>query len=103
MLEDAESKRLEREGRESWVERPNEILVEPLRFLDLKADPFHGFKFFSRQVDNEADAEVIEPYSSPSSAPKSLLQSGQDSFIQSSNRILVSVIMPCEIKHLSTS
>jgi hypothetical protein len=61
MLKDAESKRLERERGESWVERPNEVLVKPLRFLDLKADPFYGFKLFSRQIDNEADAEVIEP------------------------------------------
>lgn len=59
MLEDAEREGFKGEGRESRIQRPDKVFVEPLRFLYLKTDPFDGFELLPWEVNNEADAEVI--------------------------------------------
>lgn len=45
MLEDAQAKVSETERGQLWVQRTNEVLVEPLRFFDLEADAFDRSEF----------------------------------------------------------
>lgn len=59
MLEDAQSERLQRQRRKSWVQRPNEVFVKPLRLLDLEANSFDRLELLARQVYNESDTQVI--------------------------------------------
>ncbi len=51
------------ERRQVRVHRTYEVLVEPLCLFYLKADSFDGFELFSREVDYEAYAQVIQPLS----------------------------------------
>lgn len=61
MLEDEFAEAAEVHLRQRGILRPDEVLVEPLRFFDLEADAFYGREFFVREVDDEAHAEVVEP------------------------------------------
>ena len=47
MLKDAQSKGFQGQGRESRIQRPNEVFVEPLCFFNLKTDAFNRFELFS--------------------------------------------------------
>lgn len=59
MLEDSESERFQGQGGEGRIQRPDEVFVEPLRFLHLKAYPFDRLELLMRQVYNESDTQVI--------------------------------------------
>jgi hypothetical protein len=59
VLKDSQGERLKGERRQGRIERPDKILVEPLCLLNLEAYPLNRFQFFTRQVYNEADAQVI--------------------------------------------
>lgn len=48
-------------GREGGVERADEIFVEPLGFFNLEADSRDRREVFLGEVDDEADAEVVQP------------------------------------------
>ena len=61
MLEDAQAEVTEGERGQVRIERADEVLVEPLRFFDLKAYSLYGFQFFLWQIDYEAYTEVIQP------------------------------------------
>lgn len=50
MFEELKRKVLEVEGLQLWVQRTDEVLVEPLCFLDLKTYPFDRFKLFGGKV-----------------------------------------------------
>lgn len=56
---DALEERFQAEGRQGWVKWTDEVLVEPLCFLDLEAYSLDAGKFFCGYVDNEPDTEVI--------------------------------------------
>ena len=43
------------------VQRTDEVFVEPLCLLDLEADALHRLQLFVGQVDDEADAQVVQP------------------------------------------
>lgn len=60
-MKDAQGKLAEFEGRQVWIEWPNKVLVEPLSFFDLKTYSLDGLQFFSWEVYNEPNAEVIQP------------------------------------------
>lgn len=59
MLEDPKSERFQGQGGEGGIQRPDEVFVKPLRFLDLKTDPFDRLQLLTRQVYNESDTQVI--------------------------------------------
>ena len=61
MLKDAETECSQRHGREGWIQRADEIFVEPLGFLDLEAYSGDGGEVLLGKVDDEADAEVVQP------------------------------------------
>lgn len=63
MLKDSQTKRSERHGWQGRVQRPNEIFVEPLRFFDLEADSRDRREIFLGEVDDEADAKIVQPWS----------------------------------------
>jgi hypothetical protein len=56
MSEKLEGEVLEIERFQLWIQRANEIFVEPLCFLDLKAYPFDRFELLSGEVYYEAYA-----------------------------------------------
>jgi len=43
------------------VERTDEVFVKPLGLLDLEAYSLHRLQFFIGEVDDEADAEIVQP------------------------------------------
>lgn len=61
MLEDAQTEITEGERRKVWIERADEVFVEPLCFFDLEAYSLYGFQFFLWQIDYETYTEVIQP------------------------------------------
>lgn len=62
MLKDAHRKRLEGQRREGRIERPNKVLVEPLRLFNLEADALNRLEFLPRQVYDKPHTQVIQPY-----------------------------------------
>lgn len=61
MLKYEQTKVSEVEGRQVWVQRAYEVLVEPLCLFYLKAYSLNGFELFLGKIDYEAYAEVIQP------------------------------------------
>ncbi|GAT19133.1 hypothetical protein RIB2604_00400650 [Aspergillus luchuensis] len=47
MLKNAQSEGFQGQGRESRIQRPNEVFVKPLCFFNLKTDAFNRFELFS--------------------------------------------------------
>lgn len=43
------------------IQRADEVFIEPLRFFDLEAYALDGEQLLLREVDDEADAQVVEP------------------------------------------
>jgi len=50
MPKELEGEILEVEGFQLWIQRADEVLVEPLCFLDLKAYPFDRFELLGREI-----------------------------------------------------
>lgn len=61
MLEHALGEHAQVHRRQARVQRPDEVFIEPLCLLDLKADALDRLQLLVGQVHNEAHAEVIEP------------------------------------------
>lgn len=59
MLKYHHAEPLQVHGRQGRVEGADEILVEPLRLLDLEAYSFDRLEFFLWKIDDEANTEVI--------------------------------------------
>jgi hypothetical protein len=64
MLKDPETEVAKRHRWECGVQRPYKVFVEPLRFFDLETYAGHRRQVFLREVDDKADAKVIQPYES---------------------------------------
>ncbi len=56
MSEEFEGEILEVEGFQLWIQRANEVLVEPLCFLDLKTYSFDRFELLGGEVHYKAYA-----------------------------------------------
>ena len=61
VLEYAKAKLSKIQRGKIWIQRADEIFVEPLCLFHLKAYPFDGIELFVREVDDESYAKVIEP------------------------------------------
>lgn len=61
MLEYAHAEDAQGHGRQGWVQRTDEIFVEPLRFLNLETYALYRGEVFGGDIDNEADAKVVQP------------------------------------------
>ena len=61
MLKYEQAEISEVERRQIRVQRTYKILIKPLCFFYLKAYPLNRFELFSRKIDYEAYAKVIEP------------------------------------------
>ncbi|OSS44686.1 hypothetical protein B5807_10585 [Epicoccum nigrum] len=48
-------------GQAVRVQRADEVFVEPLCFFDLEANALDGEQLLLRQVDDEADAQIVQP------------------------------------------
>lgn len=59
MLEHEQGEAAQVHARQAGVQRAQEVFVEPLCLFDLKADALDGFELFTREVDDEADTEVV--------------------------------------------
>jgi hypothetical protein len=62
MLEYAKAETAQGHGRQGRVQRTDKIFVEPLRFLNLETDPGYGGEVFFGKIDNEADAQIVQPW-----------------------------------------
>lgn len=61
MLEYSEAETAEGHGRQGRVQWTDEILVEPLCLFNLETDPGYGGEVFFGKIDDESDAEVVQP------------------------------------------
>lgn len=61
MLKNSQTKSPQRHRRQGRVQWPNEIFIKPLRFLDLKAYSGNRRQVFLWEVDDEADAKIVQP------------------------------------------
>lgn len=68
MLEYAQAEGAECHGRQGRIQRTDEVLVEPLGFFDLKAYPRDRGEILLGEVNDETDAEVVQPCKAPESA-----------------------------------